>query len=120
MLTVLFMYECLITGYEEVEFFWKARWTGATALFMANRYFSLGWYIYNIIGSLAVLQPQSRTPPLSLRCNKRTDLYFCLQRSEYHLTLCTGRLTITVSLQLRPLRPILPGHVRDPVPSMGR
>ncbi|RPD57181.1 hypothetical protein L227DRAFT_613800 [Lentinus tigrinus ALCF2SS1-6] len=52
---VLFIYECLITGYEEVEFFWKARWTGATALFLANRYFSLGWYIYNIIGSLAVL-----------------------------------------------------------------
>ena len=61
MSTVLFIYECIITGYEEVEFFWKARWTGATALFMANRYFSLGWYIYNIIGSLAVLQPQVRT-----------------------------------------------------------
>ena len=77
MLTVLFMYECLITGYEEVEFFWKARWTGATALFMANRYFSLGWYIYNIIGSLAVLQPQARTAPLSLHRTKCADLGCC-------------------------------------------
>ncbi|TFK86455.1 hypothetical protein K466DRAFT_587195 [Polyporus arcularius HHB13444] len=56
---MMFIYECLITGYEEVEFFWKARWTGATALFIANRYFSLGWYIYNIIGSLAMFAPKS-------------------------------------------------------------
>ncbi len=58
---VMFIYECLITGYEEVEFFWKARWTGATALFVANRYFSLGWYIYNIIGSLTMFAPKART-----------------------------------------------------------
>ncbi|KAI0681954.1 hypothetical protein C8T65DRAFT_690176 [Cerioporus squamosus] len=59
---VMFIYECLLTGYEEVEFFWKARWTGATALFLANRYFSLGWYIYNIIGSLVMFSPKSCIP----------------------------------------------------------
>ena len=39
------MYEYLITIEDEVLYFWKRRFTGATALFFLNRYLRLMFYI---------------------------------------------------------------------------
>ena len=35
-----------LTGAQEVELFWRGKLTGAVILFMANRYFSLGYWVY--------------------------------------------------------------------------
>ncbi|KAI0788054.1 hypothetical protein C8Q74DRAFT_1255522 [Fomes fomentarius] len=43
----LFLYEYLITLAEEVNLFWKRRWTGATLLFFLNRYAPLLYYLAN-------------------------------------------------------------------------
>ncbi|TBU47582.1 hypothetical protein BD309DRAFT_1053160 [Dichomitus squalens] len=38
---VFYIYDCLLTLDDEVEFFWKRPFTGATALFLFNRYLAL-------------------------------------------------------------------------------
>ena len=118
MLTVLFMYECLITGYEEVEFFWKARWTGATALFLANRYFSLGWYIYNIIGSLAMFAPKARTLRPPVCCPVLTDSWPDRGR-KVSVTCCRISILLTTRLQLCSPCTVLPGRIDLAVPPVG-
>ena len=42
------IYEYVITFGEEVELFWKKKFTGATALFVLNRYLLMLDYVFNI------------------------------------------------------------------------
>ena len=46
------VYEYIITFREEVELFWTKEKTGATALFLANRYLTLACYIYPLVVEL--------------------------------------------------------------------
>ena len=46
MYPALIFYEYIITFGQEVELFWRGKLTGAVILFMANRYFSLGYWVY--------------------------------------------------------------------------
>ena len=43
--------EYLVTFPDEVNLFWKRRWTGATVLFFMNRYISLSYHIFGIANS---------------------------------------------------------------------
>jgi hypothetical protein len=51
----LIFYEYLIQLDNEVEFFWKQRWSVAKALFLWSRYYSLG---YNISNAVVFMQPK--------------------------------------------------------------
>lgn len=55
MLTALFIYEYLITFSTEVQLFWEKTFTGATILFLTNRYMAL----LHILLSLWYYLPQS-------------------------------------------------------------
>ena len=46
------IYEQFITFDQEVDLFWKRKFTGATALFLANRYLILVVNIYAMLGAL--------------------------------------------------------------------
>lgn len=46
-LTAFYIYDVLLTFDVEVEFFWKGPFTGATALFLSNRYLALANLILN-------------------------------------------------------------------------
>ena len=39
--TVLLVYEYIITFGQDVQLFWRRKWSGATALFFLNRYLPL-------------------------------------------------------------------------------
>ena len=41
----LLVYEFLITFGQEVQLFWKGKWSGATILFFLNRYITLSTFI---------------------------------------------------------------------------
>ncbi|RPD59073.1 hypothetical protein L227DRAFT_550006 [Lentinus tigrinus ALCF2SS1-6] len=45
---VLFIYDALITFDREVLYFWTARWTGASLLFVVNRYISMTLYVMEV------------------------------------------------------------------------
>ena len=45
---VFLVYDHLLTFDREVELFWKRKFTGATALFLLNRYILVLDYIFNI------------------------------------------------------------------------
>ena len=45
-LVVIVFFDYVITFGQEVDLFWRGKLTGATALFLANRYLSLGFYVY--------------------------------------------------------------------------
>ncbi|RPD73243.1 hypothetical protein L226DRAFT_105901 [Lentinus tigrinus ALCF2SS1-7] len=47
---VLFIYDALITFDREVLYFWTARWTGASLLFVVNRYISMTLYVMGSVG----------------------------------------------------------------------
>ena len=46
------IYEQFITFDQEVDLFWTRKFTGATALFLANRYLILVVNIYAMLGAL--------------------------------------------------------------------
>ena len=46
---VLVLYEYCVTFTEEVELFWNNKVTGATVLFLGNRYMSMAVQIYSLI-----------------------------------------------------------------------
>ena len=47
----LVIYEYLITLRRETQLFWRGKWTGATVLFLFNRYLSLIVYICGFSGN---------------------------------------------------------------------
>lgn len=46
------MFEYLSTLSDEIRFFWGGRLTGAVALFLANRYLTLGYFLYTLGASI--------------------------------------------------------------------
>lgn len=50
LIPVVFLYECVITIGGEVELFWFAKWTGATILYLLNRYI-VGFYSFYILAT---------------------------------------------------------------------
>ncbi|KAI0713703.1 hypothetical protein C8Q76DRAFT_620410, partial [Earliella scabrosa] len=48
-LAVLFIYEIVITATDEVNYFWRRKWTGASVLFVLNRYTVLVYDLMSII-----------------------------------------------------------------------
>ena len=52
---VLVLYEFFITFTEEVELFWNGKITGATVLFLANRYLTIAAQVYNLFASFLPL-----------------------------------------------------------------
>ncbi|KAI0682287.1 hypothetical protein C8T65DRAFT_750688 [Cerioporus squamosus] len=57
--SVVFLYECIITVGGEVELFWFAKWTGASVLYLLNRYI-VGFYSIYILASSFVQSSQER------------------------------------------------------------
>ena len=57
MYTAYFIYEFLITFDSEVELFWKGRFSGATVLFLANRYIFLVEILIGLVGYSESLTP---------------------------------------------------------------
>ncbi|KAH9939055.1 uncharacterized protein BXZ73DRAFT_76201 [Epithele typhae] len=49
--TVLVMYEYLVTLSDEVEYFWKRKFSGASILFFANRYITLAYLLFSLASS---------------------------------------------------------------------
>ncbi|GJE96173.1 hypothetical protein PsYK624_123660 [Phanerochaete sordida] len=76
-LTALVVYEYLLTFQDEIRMIWRRKWTGATALFVANRYL--------LIASI-ILQALPSTP-----------------ESVYRNTSHSGRLCATPAGRLRTL-----------------
>ncbi len=66
----LLSYDYLLTLHKEVELFWNWRWTGATALFMVNRYLVMIIRLVNLVGFM----PMSNQVRLSMYL----DLYVML------------------------------------------
>ncbi|RPD73164.1 hypothetical protein L226DRAFT_614402 [Lentinus tigrinus ALCF2SS1-7] len=56
--SVVFLYECIITIGGEVELFWFAKWTGATVLYLLNRYI-VGFYSLYILATSFVAISQA-------------------------------------------------------------
>ena len=46
---MLILYEYLLTLSDETELFWDGKITGATFLFLANRYLALVNYLYELV-----------------------------------------------------------------------
>lgn len=64
----LLYYDFMITISDEVEYIWKRKFTGATALFCINRYVTLLVQTLSVIASLLTWQTQTNDSP-SLICN---------------------------------------------------
>ena len=64
---VIVLYEYTLTFPDEVNLFWKQKITGATVLFMANRYLVVGLYASYSIWSML--------PPSAMNEKVRVELY---------------------------------------------
>ena len=51
LLVVVYIYDWIITIDIEHRYFWSGPWTGATALFLFNRYVALLYTVYTIASS---------------------------------------------------------------------
>ncbi|EIW53131.1 uncharacterized protein TRAVEDRAFT_134433, partial [Trametes versicolor FP-101664 SS1] len=47
--TALLVWHYLLTFEKEITFFWRRKFSGASALFLTNRYLSLAVVIYNLL-----------------------------------------------------------------------
>ena len=69
--TALVLYEYLLTHFSEIQLFWNGKFTGAVALFLANRYTTLVLILYQLALFLAP-EPTSdtvRAVVLSVLCS---------------------------------------------------
>ncbi|KAI0806690.1 hypothetical protein C8Q74DRAFT_1442691 [Fomes fomentarius] len=55
----LYLYECVITGVEEVHYFWRGKWTGANVLFFWNRIIFLFTLVYSTYTSFGPIADKS-------------------------------------------------------------
>ena len=60
--TAWIAYEYVLTFTQEVELFWRRKFTGATLLFLLNRYFLLAYYGQHFIDQIPALQTASALP----------------------------------------------------------
>ncbi|KAI0738705.1 hypothetical protein C8Q80DRAFT_1275666 [Daedaleopsis nitida] len=70
----LFLYDYIITFGREVEFFWRAKPTGATAIFLSNRYLYLTITVYTMMINIAMSD--------ALYCGPKIEL--CSGRDAVH------------------------------------
>ena len=47
-------FDYFITFDQEVELFWHGKMTGATVLFLANRYLTLAYFVYSMLVEFAI------------------------------------------------------------------
>ena len=76
---VVVLYEYIITVGAEVELFWRKKMTGAVALFLVNRYLTLGYFIYATIYETAGLARPTANGAVGHVCSdSERRLIFCL------------------------------------------
>ncbi len=97
--SVLLIYDTLLTLGREVHLFWTGQMTGARILFLANRYISLLWNVYVVVGQSAPFSDQASYAALWLvHCKYLTlcclSLNMLTQRwDEFLLTTSTEQIT---------------------------
>ena len=63
---MLIIYEYVITIPDEIELFWRGKVTGATVLFLANRYLSLVIYLYELLqDTIVTTNPNAKVRVIS-------------------------------------------------------
>lgn len=51
---VFFLYEACITFGDEVEYFWKPRVTGASLLYLSNKYVAIAYHSTSLVSRLPI------------------------------------------------------------------
>ena len=70
LIAAMFVYECLITFGEEVDLFWTNRMTGATVLFLLNRWIVMFFTWYDVLADITI----PATAKVCLRLRNNSDL----------------------------------------------
>ena len=58
---MLLIYEAMVTFNSEVEYFWKAKLTGASVLYFINKYSAIAYHVMSLAQNLPHLTLKVRT-----------------------------------------------------------